>query len=117
MIVIGSTNQYDTNGLNEQGGLVARIKYNGTFDWGQAYWESFGTIYDDGVVAADLLALPGRPLLLAMNHLKGQKFSISTLEPATGWLIESQTVDVDSLWSNTEIIKACLLYTSPSPRD
>jgi len=106
MVVIGSTNQYDTNGQHEQGALVARIHYDGTYDWGQSYWEQTGTNQDDGVIAADLLAIPDRPLLLALNRLQDQKFSLTTLRPSDGLVYTTQSVDVHVADSQTEIIKA-----------
>ena len=106
MVVIGSTNQYGVNSQFEQGALVARIKYNGSYDWGQAYWEAFGTNQDDGVIAADLLALPDHPLLLALNRLQGQKFSLSTLRPTDGLLYSTLAIDVDPSSSLSQIIKA-----------
>ena len=106
MVVIGSTNQYGVNSINEQGALVARIHYDGTYDWGQSYWEAFGTTSDDGVIAADLLAIPDRPLLLALNHLKGQKFSLSTIRPTDGLVYDTYAVDVDPATSLSQIIKA-----------
>ena len=106
MLVIGSTNQYAVNGQNEQGALVARIKYNGNYDWGRSYWEAVGTGQDDGVVAADILAIPNQPLILALNHLKNQRMSISTLDPTSGFTQSSYSVDVTLPDSQMEIIKA-----------
>jgi PKD repeat protein len=106
ILVIGSSNQFDINSQNEQGALVAKIQYDGTYAWGKNYWETAGTPQDDGVVAADILASPNQPLLLAMNHLKDQKMSLSTLDPNTGTVISAYSIDVPLAQSQMGIIKA-----------